>query len=186
MSQPKLFMVLLGCTPPGRHVEQHDFFFGIADSINELIPAIKTFWPEGRVHIDAWREVVNVDGYQINIISKDIERSLAPTNSKLFFINLGGYMENRFEEQHYVVLTVKPNKTLAFKDAKSTLFFQQNSMPGATSHIDDKFGVDVDDIYQIEEMLPMAQKQKYRVEINAAEGLQEDAFHLGYVKLPIK
>ena len=53
MSQLKLFMLLLGCKPPGRHVEQHDVFFGIAGSLDELIPEIKAFWPEtDKIHID--------------------------------------------------------------------------------------------------------------------------------------
>jgi hypothetical protein len=34
----KLFMLLLGSKAPGRHVEQHDFFFGIAASLRELVP----------------------------------------------------------------------------------------------------------------------------------------------------
>jgi len=30
MEKLKLFMALVGCTLQGRHVEQHDIFFGIA------------------------------------------------------------------------------------------------------------------------------------------------------------
>lgn len=54
ISTLKLFMLLLGSKPPGRHVEQHDFFFGITSSISELVPEIKNFWPEAgdRIHID--------------------------------------------------------------------------------------------------------------------------------------
>jgi hypothetical protein len=186
LNQPlKLFMLLLGCKPPGRHVEQHDVFFGIAVSLNELVPAIKSFWPEPeKIHIDAWREVNSVDGYKISIVLNEAngDRPVEKTN-KLFFINLGGYLENRFEEQHYILLTVKADRGSAFKAAKETVFFQHNNTEGANSHIDDKYGIDVDDIYEIEDILLPPQKEKYRVCLSQAANLQEDEIHLGYLKL---
>jgi hypothetical protein len=62
-------MIMLGCTPPGRHTEQHDLFFTIHNSIQETIPAINHFWPEaaGKIHIDAWREVTEVNGYKLKL-----------------------------------------------------------------------------------------------------------------------
>jgi len=175
---------MLGATPQGRHTEQHDIFFVIAESINDVKPNIQDFWPEAKdkIHIDAWREVTSVQGYQISVVEKQADA--APSSKqKLFFVNLGGYQENKFEEQHYVVLTVKENKSLAFKEAKETLFYQHNHIPGGTSHIDDKYGVDVDDLYQIEDILSAEQKEKYRISIVPAEGLAEDEFHLGYLNL---
>jgi hypothetical protein len=182
--QVKLFMLMLGATPQGRHTEQHDIFFVIAESINDVKPNIQDFWPEAKdkIHIDAWREVTSVQGYQISVVEK--QAHAAPSSKqKLFFVNLGGYQENKFEEQHYVVLTVKENKSLAFKEAKETLFYQHNHIPGGTSHIDDKYGVDVDDLYEIEDILSAEQKEKYRISIVPAEGLAEDEFHLGYLNL---
>jgi hypothetical protein len=183
-TQPlKLFMLLLGCKPPGRHVEQHDVFFGIAQSLNGLVDEIKAFWPEPqKIHIDAWREVNAVDGYKVNILQKDEGAQTANAN-KLFFINLGGYLENRFEEQHYIVLTVKPDRAAAFKAAKQTAFFQYNTAEGANSHIDDKYGIDVDDIYEIEDILSPLQKGLYCVRLSPADNLPEDEIHLGYLKL---
>ena len=141
-------MILLGCTPPGRHTEQHDMFFAIGSSLSETVPGILNFWPEadGKIHIDAWREVNTVDGYAVTITprSETIEQS-----KKLFFINLGGYQPNKFEEQHYIVLSVQNDFASASKNAKETLFFKHNHFAGANSHIDDKYGVDVDDIYNV-------------------------------------
>ena len=37
-------MLLLGCRPTGRNTEQHDIYFGIAKSLKDLIPEIKSFW----------------------------------------------------------------------------------------------------------------------------------------------
>ncbi|HTD39420.1 MAG TPA: DUF1543 domain-containing protein [Mucilaginibacter sp.] len=184
MSNLRLFMLLLGCKPRGRHTEQHDIFFGVATSVQELVPEIKAFWPETRIHADAWREVTAVEGYQINVSIKD-EADERPHEQerKLFFINLGGYQENRFEEQHHILLTVKKDKATAITEAKNTLFFQHNHFGSAYSHIDDKYGIDVDDFYQVEEMLSPFQKEKYKIEITTAAGVKEDPFHLGYLKL---
>ena len=185
MAQLKLFMLLLGCKPPGRHTEQHDVFFGIAGSLNELLPDINAFWPNGGViHIDAWREVTAIDGFRINILLKtEAKNDTAEAGNKLFFINLGGYLENRFEEQHYFVLTVKPDKAQAFKQAKETTFYKHNFFEGTHSHIDDRYGIDVDDLYEIDEVLSLTQKQKYRIELIPQACLMGDALHIGYVKL---
>lgn len=182
--QPKLILVLLGCTPPDRHIEQHDIFLGIGNSIESLFTEIKAHWPEGKVHVDAWREVTYVDGHQISIVAKDAAAKPESSTDKLFLLNLGGYLKGKFEEQHYLVLTVKPDKAAATKEAKTTAFYQHNHFANAVSHIDDRYGIDVDDIYEIEELLALAFKEKYRIEITAAAGLPEDEYHLGYVKLP--
>lgn len=184
--QPKLILVLLGCTPPGRHIEQHDIFLGMGDDIESLFSEIKAYWPEGKVHIDAWREVTNVGGHRIIIVAKDDPANTGSTMDKLFLLNLGGYLEGKFEEQHYLVLTVKPDKAAATKEAKTTVFYQQNHFGDAVSHIDDRYGIDVDDIYEIEELLAPAFKEKYRIDIIPAAGLPEDEYHLGYVKLPAR
>jgi len=176
---------MLGCKPPGRHTEQHDVFFGIGSSLNELVPQIKSFWPEpDKIHIDAWREVTSVDGFEVKIIEKNADSiSITELANKLFFINLGGYQENKFEEQHYVVLTVKTDKAQAFKEAKETLFFKHNHFEGASSHIDDKYGIDVDDLYQVEEILSPGLKDQYTIELIPSSDLGEDPISLGYLKL---
>lgn len=176
-------MLLLGSKAPGRHVEQHDFFFGIASSLKELVSDIKKFWPEAgeKIHVDGWREVNEVDGYRVTVHHRD--ENVEESNIKLFFINLGGYQENRFEEQHYVVLTAKPDRTSAFNEAKDTLFFKHNHFKGANSHIDDKYGVDVDDLYEIDEVLTDSQKKKYKISLTKDGSVQPDKLNLGYFKL---
>ncbi|TDQ09220.1 DUF1543 domain-containing protein [Pedobacter metabolipauper] len=179
----KLYLLLLGSKAPKRNVEQHDYFFGIGSSLKELIPEIKAFWPEAgnSIHLDGWREINTVDGYEIKVILK--EQAPVLSDKKLFFINLGGYQTNKLEEQHYTILTVQENRALAIQDAKKTLFFKSNTIKGANSHIDEKYGVDVDDIYKIEEILNPAHKEKYHIQITPSAGLPEDEIHLGYFKL---
>ncbi|RFZ85946.1 DUF1543 domain-containing protein [Mucilaginibacter terrenus] len=182
----KLFMILLGSKAPRRNVEQHDYFFAIASNLKELIPEMKTFWPEAgnSLHIDGWREVNTVDGYAIKVVPK--EQALPVTAKRLFFINLGGYTAGKLEEQHYTVLSVQDDRARAVQDAKKTAFFKKQSIAavkGANSHIDEKYGIDVDDIYRIEDILSEQQKAKYHIQITPAEGLSEDVIHLGYFKL---
>jgi hypothetical protein len=184
MNDLKLYMLLLGSKAPKRNVEQHDYFFGIAHSLKELVPEIKAFWPEAgaSIHLDGWREVKRVDDYEINIKLRGHHTPLS--THKLFFINLGGYQSNKLYEQHYIVLSVHSERAAAIQEAKKTVFFKTNSIKGANSHIDEKYGIDVDDIYKIEDILNEQAKQKYHIEIKPSSGdLPEDEIHLGYFKL---
>src|SRR5690348_14562194 len=120
MSGLKLYMVLLGCKPTGRNTEQHDLFFGIGNSLSEIKKDILDFWKEanGKIHIDGWREVQFVDGYTIKIVKK--EEGSESRKGKLFFINLGGYKQNEFEEFHYKMLTVAADKGIAIQRSRQT------------------------------------------------------------------
>ncbi len=185
MEEIHLYMLLLGCTPKGRHIEQHDIFFGIATSVRALVPAIIDFWPEakGDIHIDAYREVNNVDGNIITIRRKDATTAPVTANSKLFFINLGGYKQNEFEEFHYKMIVAATDKGKAIQQAKQTAFYKHTGFKGAESHVDDKYGIDVDDIYAIEDILPAGDKEQYIIEITASPGAEEDKMNLGYYML---
>lgn len=179
----KLYMLVLGATPPGRHTEQHDVFFGIGNSLKELVPQINLFWKDaGKIHIDSWREVSNVDGYAITVQSKEEPNSV--NSHKLFFLNLGGYKVDDLEEYHYKIITVAKDKAEAINRSKKTAFFKHFGFKGAESHIDDKYGVDVDDIYLIDDILNDEFKAKYRIRISKDENdLPEDINYPGYVKL---
>lgn len=176
-------MIMLGCRPKGRFTEQHDIYFGIANSLKELIPSIKSFWPEAKdaIHIDVWREVTAVSNYKIEVVSKT-EHS--ETENQLFFVNLGGYKENEFEEYHYKILTVAKTMGEATKVAKETSFYKHYGFKGATSHVDDKFGVDVDDLYHVKEILTLDFKEKFDLKITKSPTILEDnVLHIGYLKL---
>lgn len=180
MQEFKLYMLLLGAKPSGRHTEQHDIFFTISNSLKECVPAIKKFWPEGgrTIHIDAWRNVIFVDGYSINIIPR-AEKSEKNNNTSLFFVNLGGYKPNEFEEFHYKLIIAAPDREAAIRQAKKSAFFRHCDSP----HVDDKYGIDVDDIYNVEDILPEEVKTKFRIEFRPAQDLPADQIHLGYFKL---
>ena len=179
---PKLFMLLIGASPAERNIEQHDIFFGIGESIKDLVPDVMAFWPgNNKLHFDAWREITSVNGYKVEVILKNEARP--KSRFKLFFINLGGYRQNEFEEFHYKMVIVATDKSEAINISKKTAFFRHTGFKGATAHIDDKFVIDVDDIYEIMDILPAAAKKKWNLLITSDELLTEDEIHLGYFKL---
>lgn len=185
MSNLRLFMVLLGCRPKGRLTEQHDVFFGLAESLTELIPAFSKFWPSsGGLHIDAWREVAFVNNYRIQVIPR---KSVLHQEAKLhlFFINLGGYRSGEFEEFHQKILVVAPNTADAIKQAKQSRFFKEASCisAGGASHIDDKYGIDVDEIHRIEDVWSEKEKEQYELLIEEVLQAPIDADQIGYLKL---
>lgn len=179
---PKLFMLLIGATPPDRNIEQHDVFLGIGETIKDLIPGVIAFWPgNNKLHFDAWREVTSANGYKVEVILKN--ENFQTSSYKLFFINLGGYKQNEFEEFHYKMVIAAKDKAEAINISKGTAFFRHTGFKGATAHIDDKYGVDVDDIYEITDILPASMKEKYTILVEPAETITEDEIHLGYFKL---
>lgn len=183
MKAPQLFMLLLGCKPNGRHTEQHDIFMGIADDLTSLVPDILAFWPgDHKIHIDAWRRITEVDGFEISILPAESRDKVSKTH-QLYFLNLGGYREGVFEEFHYRMLVVAADKAEAIHKAKKTAFFTHTGFTGANAHIDDTYGVDVDDIYLLEDILPLSVKKKYTIGILQVSGKEKDSWQLGYTKL---
>lgn len=173
---------MIGCRPKGRYTEQHDIFFGIGNSVKELIPQMNEFWPEakGNFHIDAWREVNFVENYKIEVVPKG---TATANSSQLFFINLGGYKENEFEEYHYKLISVGDSLSEVTKKAKETTFYKHFGFKGATSHIDDKFGIDIDDTYKVKEILVPTFTNNFDIQISKTEISEEDVLHIGYLNL---
>ena len=157
----KLFYLILGATPAGRNIEQHDVFFGIAESLRDLVPQIKDFWPEanGEIHIDAWQQVNAVDGFTVNVVPKT---EISP-EQHLFFLNLGGYKPGLFAELHEQHLMVGTSMPEIIKRVKQTEFYKTMGFKNAESHIDDKYGVDIDDIFRVEDIFPAEMKEKYSI-----------------------
>jgi hypothetical protein len=176
-------MLLIGCTPAERHIEQHDVFFGIGESVKDLVPELTEFWPgQNRLHLDAWREVTNVNGYQVQIQNRD--EGVEPGAFKLFFINLGGYKQDEFEEFHYKMIIAAPHKGDAIERAKQTAFFRHTGFQDARAHIDDKYGIDVDDVYEITDILNKELSRKYSIIVTpGGDRSSEDKTHIGYFKL---
>ncbi len=157
---PTLFMVQLGGRPKGRLIEQHDIFFGVANQVSELIDDINNHWPEvnNKWHIDSYRAITKVGNHTVKLIESD-NQAANDNVLKLFFINLGGYQQGSFEEFHHKLLIVAATQAEAIKQAKQSEFYQQFTYKdkdtpfNAASHIDDKFEVDIDDIYNVNDLV---------------------------------
>ena len=150
----KLFVVLLGCKPENRNVEQHDVFFGVAKTIKDLIPHMQAFWPEAEngLHIDAYMPLEHISGYDISVVNS--ESSEIGERLGLFCINLGGYAPPEFEEYHKKLFVVVPTLSDAIAQAKTDPFYHDGvTVPRnpARSHVDDK--IDVDEIINIQNKL---------------------------------
>lgn len=212
-----LFTVLLGSTPKGRHIEQHDIFFGVANKLNELTEEMKEFWHKptiaqtlsiikkklpgadlavfekelksgftkrDKVHIDAWMKVKQVDGYDV-VIRKKGEAKKANSDLKLYFINLGGYKENEFEEYHKKMFVVATAISEALKKVMNHPFMKEYSPEslsyGGSAHLDDQHKVDfeADDIICVSEAL----NDDYFIDLVASAQPLENEQCVGYVKL---
>jgi len=177
-------MTIIGCRPSGRLTEQHDVFFGLGEQLADLVPQINAFWPEvkGKFHIDSWREVSKVGDYAITVIDQ------SAANHKelgLFFFNLGGYLPQEMEEFHYKKLVVAPNLAVAQQEIKNSAFYKNYNFSGAVSHIDDKYGLDIDESYNVSELIRAEDKLCYGLQMTIAPKDQpEDELHIGY--LPLK
>ena len=157
---PKLYMVQLGGRPKGRLIEQHDIFFGVANQVRELVDDINHHWPEvkNKWHIDSYRAITKVGNHTVKLIESN-NQTANDNGLKLFFINLGGYQRGSFEEFHHKLLIVAATQAEAIKQAKQSTFYKEFTFKdkdtpfNAASHIDDKFEVDIDDIYNVNDLV---------------------------------
>ncbi len=176
----KLFYAILGATPPGRHIEQHDVFFGIAERLEDLYDEMRSFWADAKIHIDCFQEVLFADGYEVRIV----EGVADPQAEQLFFINLGGYKPGHFVEYHEMHLMVGPALSEIIKRVKQTEFYRTMGFKNAMSHIDEKFGVDIDDVYNVNDLLSAETKSRYSIVLKKSEAEdQENPMKIGYHRL---
>ncbi|HCT74966.1 MULTISPECIES: DUF1543 domain-containing protein [Psychrobacter] len=187
-----LFMVQLGGRPKGRLIEQHDVFFGVANQMSELIDDINNHWPEvnNKWHIDSYRAITKVVNHTVKLIESNnqVEND---NGLKLFFINLGGYQQGSFEEFHHKLLIVADNQTDAIKQAKQSEFYQQFTYKdkdtpfNAASHIDDKFEVDIDDIYNVNDLVSNIQIliEPMANDSHELANADEDKEYVGYLSI---
>jgi hypothetical protein len=67
---------------------------------------------------------------------------------------------------------------------KKTDFYKKMGFIEAVSHIDDKYAVDIDDIFKVSDLLPLKMKEKYAIilEKSAIEN-QQNFTHIGYLAI---
>lgn len=96
----KLFLVYLGGKAPGANIEVHDIQLVAANTIEETFDLLKANWfgLEKGLHIDSYREIKYVDGYEVIIgQASDLD---------LYLVQTGGHEENVHHEMHEIELMV--------------------------------------------------------------------------------
>ena len=165
---PRLFALMLGGRAPGCHIELHDVVFAVGESFESLKPALRGLWfgDQEQVHVDAWTELSQVDGYQVQLT-----REVPGAGARLWFINIGGYQPGEFAEQHAYAFIGANSKTEVKQQAKGRL------LPGREEwHKDDLF--DIDDCLSIDQV------DGWHVALVADERAGAPVVNNGYFPLP--
>ena len=168
--KPKLLIFYLGGEIEGFDLEVHDIFFTVGKSYEEVIPKIKKKWagtPES-VHVDSWLPLEVVNGHEVSL-SK--EKSIDSKN-KLFFINLGYYLDGSFGEFHRMHFLVADSKEKAKKLAREK--------------VDKEKILHVDDLYDIDNVLELNEIDGYQISLNQTSSNQATIPTNGYFKLSEK
>ena len=129
----KLFSVFLGGRAYKCNTELHDVVFTLGEKIEDAYTDLldKWFGLPDRLHIDSWVDLNIVEGYKISLTKKK-NKSV----KKLYFVNLGAYEKNRFEELHESKFMVDESKIKVKKRAKELLLVGKEQV-----HLDDLYDV---------------------------------------------
>jgi hypothetical protein len=130
----KLFAVYLGGRAPRCNTELHDVVFTVGPTIEDTYERLLDLWfgsPEG-LHIDSWMELSVVDGHRV-VLSHNAQ----PSDKKLYFVNLGAYMEGEFTELHANAMVEASSERDVKARAKAELLRGK-----ITVHTDDLFDID--------------------------------------------
>ena len=117
-----LFIVVLGGRSVKSNIEIHDVRWVIGEKLEDTFPELREQWlgKKSGLHIDSYKCIKYVDGYEI-VISKYDKDTLSdpkPEDLTLWFINLGGYNPKKMYEEHEFKLVVAKKSTEAKKKAK--------------------------------------------------------------------
>ena len=164
----KLFSVFLGGRADKCNTELHDVVFTIGEKIEDTYFDLvgKWFGLPDRLHIDSWGVLNIIEGYKISL-SKEKKKS----DRKLYFVNLGAYEKNRFEELHESKFMVDINKINVKKRAKEQLLIGKEQV-----HLDDLY--DVDDCIQIKKV------SGYYINLEKTSKKGKLEFNNGYKPIP--
>lgn len=169
MSDMKLFMVLVGGHTPTSNLEVHDMRFVTGATIQETYETLQSEWwgDPNTLHVDVWGEVNTIDGYDVSLSPTPYEGDMG-----LYFINLGGYVPDLFDEVHKNILIVEKSLPPARQKAKETVSHWTQA------HKDTEF--------EIEKILPLAQVGPYHVHLKPSKNTIPFSFHCAYTPISKK
>jgi hypothetical protein len=144
---------------------------------------LKSLSRRDKVHIDAWSKIQYVDGYKVKVQPKS-----APgpeSGQKLYFINLGGYKENEFEEFHKKLFVVATAVSDALGKIMNHDFMKEYSPENlglaGSAHLDDQYKIDfeADDIVCVSEAIG----DDYTLVLEKADAAQANELTVGYTHI---
>ena len=164
----KLFSVFLGGRADKCNTELHDVVFTLGEKIEDTYIDLlgKWFGLSDRLHIDSWVDLNIVEGYKI-CLSKQKNKS----KKKLYFVNLGAYEKNRFEELHESKFMVDVNKINVKKRAKELLLVGKKQ-------------VHLDDLYDVDDCIEVKQVSGYYINLERTSKHSNLKFNNGYKPIP--
>ena len=111
----RLFVVMLGGRHARANIELHDVVFAIAPSIEQTHEQLRQQWfgELAGLHIDSWMTVDGVEQWQVRLSAEPQADGLP----KLYFVNLGGYVNGEFGEAHHNLLVVADDAAEAKRKA---------------------------------------------------------------------
>ena len=134
-----LFIVYLGGSAPKANIELHDIQFVTGNTIEDTYNQLRDNWFGSikGLHIDSYKAINGADGHRVYLHPE-------PQNSDkhLYFVNLGGYYQNKLNEIHEFSLFVANSEAEAKKRAI-------NSLLVGAAHIHKDNLLDVDDCLKI-------------------------------------
>jgi hypothetical protein len=113
----KPFALLLGGKHPEALLELHDLKVTFAADRAEAFQNVANAWfgSKDTAHVDAYLDLSNVDGHEL------ADASDADTQQKLFFINVGSYQKELFNENHHYFFMIGKSLAEVKTRAKSRL-----------------------------------------------------------------
>lgn len=165
MADLKLFVAYLGGKQGDDKLESHNLFFGVAETFEALLPAIKKSWKGvKKLHVDSWMQIEQVDGHEVKVTRNEhTENYSASEFPKLLLVNIGFYKRAELGEQHKIFITLlkDASESLHQKLMKDPDFAKgQSGTEPDRSHIDDKHDLgfvpdlEADDIIVINSEVP--------------------------------
>ena len=117
-----LFIVVLGGRTSKSNIELHDVRWVIGEKIEETFATLRRQWfgQQKGLHIDSYKAIKYVDGYEIKITetNKSYPDDDLYSDKRLWFINLGGYNPGKMSEEHSFRLIVAESALKAKRKAK--------------------------------------------------------------------
>jgi hypothetical protein len=162
----KLFMIGVGGGIEQANIEVHDIRFVAADSIEDAYEILRRDWFGRTLHIDEYMIIEFIDDHRVLLVDKPQE-----SGDKLFFVNMGGSIEQRFGEVHEYGLFVSTTKDNAEGIGKSDLLAQAYDR-----HIDYTF--------EVQERLESTDGKDVFIHlVSARENVARNNYYNTYIKL---